>query len=1084
MSYRLITVVVLLLLIPAQFVGAADKRAKGKKAEPAGSSAMFVPLSFEQLVTENRTLTGHGSKIRALAYAPDGNRLASGDDDKALILWDVRKGEQLWSIKELPDRVTALSFCSGGELLALSTKGKDLHLVDAVSGAYITGFRAEEDVQSLACATRGRLLAVATQGKGVVVWDLGNLRTPLNAGVEEKKEKTGLFSWGKRTGNRQRQEEQARADRAVVKVLRDGEDAPYAVAFSPNGDYLAAVAAGKGKRIAVWDARQWGLAKNLEGVEKEVRQLAFSPEGRRLAAVEDKRRILVWELHGKANPRVLGSERDDITGMAFSADGSLLVSTTKKRTVIWSTRSFREIHAIPDDKREPLVVQCSPDNAQMATAGEDKAVHLWNVPGIVSLAAAQAARGDDLKTLDQERDERISLLFPQKSEFESSREYQARLKRAKAEEGAIRSEYAAKRKQLAARLEEELARLKERFYPYTAQGELGRYEADLEAFHVSLNGMQAMVRVPARQAKEIAARRENVVFSGLVRYHDPQKAEFLNAALVDQTTGARFPFGRQVGGAEVASVVSAPLPAPSSGRRSLPTLEIATVALVEPSGNSALDAGERGSIRVTLRNNGSGAAEGVAIGLRPEGGGLVPAGLTVADKAFAGTVAPNQTKVIDLEISATDDLPGREVRMQVSALEANGFDAQPVLMAFTLKGLVPPDLQVAKIEIGDAEGKRVIAKGKEANLTLSVTNAGHGAARGVTAGIEVGDPQIKLFGDGEVALGLIKPGETKRAVFTIAVTQRYKGAKTLPVKFRITEERPRFGIRPEIRLALNEEAPETRLVKVKERESAPVAADPDDVGMAPLFAVTRRAFTANDLAVVIGIERYQSIPKSDYAYNDARSVKAYLLSLGFAERNIEFLADERATLSAIRKSVESWLPNRVKQGSRIFFYYSGHGAPDPATGEAFIVPFDGDPSYLNDTGYPIRRLYEKLGAAKAAEVIVVMDSCFSGSGGRSVMAKGARPLVLTAAGPLIPQQMAVLSSTQGAQISTSLPEQEHGVFTYYFLKAIKEGKGDLDAIYRFAKPLVEDAAKGQNVTQSPVLNTGGGSSGRFKLLND
>lgn len=276
-----------------------------------------------------------------------------------------------------------------------------------------------------------------------------------------------------------------------------------------------------------------------------------------------------------------------------------------------------------------------------------------------------------------------------------------------------------------------------------------------------------------------------------------------------------------------------------------------------------------------------------------------------------------------------------------------------------------------------------------------------------------------------------------------------------------------------------------RLVKMQERDSAPVASSQDEIGMAPLFAVTRRAFAENDLAVVIGIERYQSVPKSDFAYNDARAVKSYLLSLGFSERNIEFLADERATLSAIRKSVESWLPNRVKPGSRIFFYYSGHGAPDPASGEAFLVPYDGDPSYLNDTGYPIKRLYEKLGTAKAAEVIVVMDSCFSGSGGRSVMAKGARPLVLMADTIVIPAGMAVLASTQGSQISTSFEEKEHGVFTYYFLKAIKEGKGDIDAVYRYLKPLVEDTAKGQNVAQSPALSLGSQGAGTgFRFLKE
>jgi hypothetical protein len=85
--------------------------------------------------------------------------------------------------------------------------------------------------------------------------------------------------------------------------------------------------------------------------------------------------------------------------------------------------------------------------------------------------------------------------------------------------------------------------------------------------------------------------------------------------------------------------------------------------------------------------------------------------------------------------------------------------------------------------------------------------------------------------------------------------------------------------------------------------------------------------------------------------------------------------------------------------------------------------------------------------------------------------------------PVIPPQMAILASTQGSQISTSFEEKEHGVFTYFFLKAIKEGKGDIDAVYRYLKPLVEDTAKGQNVTQSPVLSTGKHESvGSFRLL--
>jgi len=238
----------------------------------------------------------------------------------------------------------------------------------------------------------------------------------------------------------------------------------------------------------------------------------------------------------------------------------------------------------------------------------------------------------------------------------------------------------------------------------------------------------------------------------------------------------------------------------------------------------------------------------------------------------------------------------------------------------------------------------------------------------------------------------------------------------------------------------------------------------------PVFQASEKIMGDADLAVIIGIEGYQNVPKADYAYDDAVLVKTYARALGFKERNIELLTDERATLSGIVKSVDIWLANKAKPASRILVYYSGHGAPDPATGEAYLVPYDGDPNYLAVTGYPLKRLYETLGRLPAAEVTIVLDACFSGTGGRSVLAKGARPLVIATNSSAVPKNLAVLSATQGSQISTSSPAKGHGVFTYYFLKALKDGNKNIVEIYQSVKPQVEDEAKELNVQQSPSIS--------------
>ena len=106
----------------------------------------------------------------------------------------------------------------------------------------------------------------------------------------------------------------------------------------------------------------------------------------------------------------------------------------------------------------------------------------------------------------------------------------------------------------------------------------------------------------------------------------------------------------------------------------------------------------------------------------------------------------------------------------------------------------------------------------------------------------------------------------------------------------------------------------------------------------------------------------------------------------------------------------------------------------------------------------------------AKEIIVVLDSCFSGAGGRSVPARGARPLVMTAPVPSLSADMVVLSATQWNRISISSPDKEHGVLTHYLLKAIRDGKKSMAAIYEYIAPRVEDEAKRLNIEQSPSIS--------------
>ena len=226
----------------------------------------------------------------------------------------------------------------------------------------------------------------------------------------------------------------------------------------------------------------------------------------------------------------------------------------------------------------------------------------------------------------------------------------------------------------------------------------------------------------------------------------------------------------------------------------------------------------------------------------------------------------------------------------------------------------------------------------------------------------------------------------------------------------------------------------------------------------------------HDFALIVGIQDYQSLPKADFAERDAQAVRRHLEALGVPARNVVALTGSQATGTKLKSYLEEWLPRNVQSESTLFFYYSGHGAPDPSTGDAYLVPWDGDPEFLRSTALPLQRLYADLAKTKARRVVVALDACFSGAGGRSVLPKGARPLVTKIdQGPAVGKRLTVLAAASGEQITGALDDQGHGLFTYYFLKGLEKREPSAKALFDYLQPKVEDEARRQNREQTPVL---------------
>jgi hypothetical protein len=267
---------------------------------------------------------------------------------------------------------------------------------------------------------------------------------------------------------------------------------------------------------------------------------------------------------------------------------------------------------------------------------------------------------------------------------------------------------------------------------------------------------------------------------------------------------------------------------------------------------------------------------------------------------------------------------------------------------------------------------------------------------------------------------------------------------------------------------------------------AVVEAEPKSPRETPSF---HEAEHPGDYALIVGIEAYDELPAAAYAGSDAAAVARFVKALGVPARNIVTLTGARATRAGLAKNLEGWLPDNVDEDSTVYFYFAGRGAFDPKSGLACLVPFDGDPAYLEQTAYPLKRLYQKLGALKARRVIVLLDAGFSGAGGRSVLAKDAKPRASGADAEFnsVDGKLALLAAADAGQGAGTSDANGHGLFSGYLFAglngAAKDASGQvtLKSLFDFLKPKVKEEARRVGNEQVPQFQSGGTATGHVVL---
>jgi WD40 repeat protein len=310
---------------------AKDTQPSGDQRGKAGPQPSQAQSSF--IAGTPQTLQV-GSELFAVAFSPDGTRLATGDSNY-LCMWNLQTGATVWKarLEGSHSGVDAVAFSPDGTRLATGSRNKTAQIWNVTTRQQQLEVDHGKVVEAVAFSPDGARLATGGGGRTARIWDAA-------------------------TGRQQ------------LQLTRPGR--VTSVAFSPDGTRLAT---GGGKAAWVWDATIGKLHLKVNHA-KWVTSVAFSPDGTKLATGSGDKTARIWDATTGQQKLQLAHEAM-VTAVAFSPDGTRLATGSGDKTArIWDATTGQQKHRLAHDD-EVTAVAFSPDGTKLATGSYDKTARVW-----------------------------------------------------------------------------------------------------------------------------------------------------------------------------------------------------------------------------------------------------------------------------------------------------------------------------------------------------------------------------------------------------------------------------------------------------------------------------------------------------------------------------------------------------------------------------------------------------------------------------------------------------------------------------------------------------------------------------------